>query len=122
MKKLLRLLSQLRPRIRPQGLLQLKFKVSTLVLLLADSFHAVHKPQVPPTEEKGVEKNRRSIPALLAGAYTTILLVMVVRVKWGWRAPPPALGWAEFTIMMECRLEGGHCQSVCTLSSVVPPV
>ncbi len=32
--------------------------------------------------------------------------------------PPPSPGWAEFTITMECTSESGHCQSICTLSSV----
>jgi hypothetical protein len=32
--------------------------------------------------------------------------------------PPPLAGWAEFTIMMECSSESGHCQSTCNLSSV----
>jgi hypothetical protein len=27
--------------------------------------------------------------------------------------------WAEFNIMMECTPETGHCQSICTLSSVI---
>ncbi len=33
--------------------------------------------------------------------------------------PPHSPDWAEFTIMMECTPESGHCQSICTLSSVV---
>ncbi len=44
---------------------------------------------------------------------------MVVRVKGVGCAvhPLPSPGWAEFTVMMECRPESGHCQSS-TLSSV----
>jgi hypothetical protein len=44
---------------------------------------------------------------------------MVDREKGGGRAavhpPPPSLGWADFTLMMECTPESGHCHSVCTL-------
>jgi hypothetical protein len=47
------------------------------------------------------------------------LLVMVDRVKGGWRAaahPLPSPGWADFTLMMECTPESGrghcHCHSV----------
>jgi len=32
---------------------------------------------------------------------------------------PPTPDWAEFTIMMECTPESGHCQSICTHSSVM---
>ncbi len=70
-----------------------------------------------PQRRKGLRRNRRSVSALSAGAYTTTLLMMVDRVKRGGRAPPPSSGWAEFTIMMECTLKSGHCQSS-TLSSV----
>jgi hypothetical protein len=57
-----------------------------------------------------------SVSALSAGAYTTTLLVMVDRVKWGGRAPPPPHHHqADFTIIMKCTPESGHCHSVCTL-------
>jgi hypothetical protein len=63
------------------------------------------------------EKGRAEIggvSALSAGVYTTTKLVMVDRVKGGGREPTPSPGWAEFTIMMECTPESGHCQSICT--------
>ncbi len=47
-------------------------------------------------------RNRGIVSALSAGAYTTMMLVMVVRVKGEGRAPPPTPDWADFTIMMEC--------------------
>jgi hypothetical protein len=57
-----------------------------------------------------------STSALSAGAYTkTLLVLMVDRVKGGWRAHPPTPGWPDVTIMMECSPESGHCHSVCTL-------
>jgi hypothetical protein len=31
---------------------------------------------------------------------------------------PPSPGWAEFTIMMECTPENGHCQYIYTLATV----
>jgi hypothetical protein len=30
-----------------------------------------------------------------------------------WREPPTSPGWADFTIMMECMPESGHCHSSC---------
>ncbi len=60
------------------------------------------------------EKIGESVSALSAGAHTTILLVMVDRVKGGVCVPPPSPGWTDFTIMMECTstLESGHSHSV----------
>jgi hypothetical protein len=52
--------------------------------------------------------------ALLAGAHTTTLLVMVDTVKgWG-RAISYTFtrGCVDLTIMMECTPESGHCHSV----------
>jgi hypothetical protein len=52
----------------------------------------------------------------------TTFLVMGERGPEGGRAPPrppPSPGWADFTIMMECTPEIGHCHSV---YSVVLPV
>jgi hypothetical protein len=48
------------------------------------------------------------------------LLVMVDRVKGelAYIPRPHQAAWAEFTIMMECTPESGHCQSICNLSSV----
>jgi hypothetical protein len=42
---------------------------------------------------------------------------MVDIVKEDGRTPPttPTPGWANFSIMMECTPESGHCPSVCTL-------
>jgi hypothetical protein len=40
-----------------------------------------------PQRRKGWRRNRRSVPALSVGAYTTTLLLMVDIVKGGWRAP-----------------------------------
>ncbi len=40
-------------------------------------------------------------------------------VKGGGRAPPPSPDWTEFTITMEWTRESGHCQYICTLSSVL---
>ncbi len=38
---------------------------------------------------------------------------MVDRVKGGGRVPPhPSPGWADFTIIMECKQENGHCHAV----------
>ncbi len=55
----------------------------------------------------GWRRNRGSVSALTAGAYTTAFLMMVDRVKGGGRAPPPPPpGWADFTT------ESGHCHSV----------
>jgi hypothetical protein len=59
------------------------------------------------TVEKRVEEKKEI--ALSARAYTTTLLVIVDRVRGDGRAPPPSPGWAEFTIMMECTRESGHC-------------
>jgi hypothetical protein len=56
-----------------------------------------------------------SVPAISAVAYTTTLLVMVDRMKGGGRAPPPSPCWADFTIMMECTTESGHCRSAYSL-------
>ncbi len=50
-------------------------------------------------------RNRGSVSAISAGAYTTTLFVMVDLVKGGGRAPPPAPAWANFSIMMECTPE-----------------
>ncbi len=72
-----------------------------------------------PQRRKGQRRNRRSLPALSDGAYTTTLLVMVDRVKGGGRVPPHSAGWAEFTIMIEYTPESGHCRSIWTLLSVV---
>ncbi len=58
------------------------------------------------------------VPALSAGAYTSILL-MVNRVKGGGAHHPPSPSWAEFTILIECTPESSHWQSSCTLSSVI---
>ncbi len=49
--------------------------------------------------------------AFLPKEYSTTLLVMVDRVKGEWRAPAPSPGWADFTIMMECTPDSGHCHS-----------
>jgi hypothetical protein len=55
--------------------------------------------------------------------YTTTLPLMVDRVKGEGHTPPmggaPSPVWAEFTIMMECTPESGHCQPICSLSSVL---
>jgi hypothetical protein len=52
--------------------------------------------------------------ALSSGVYTATLLVMIGRMKGGGGAFPPAPGWAEFTIMIECTNtpESGDCQSI----------
>jgi hypothetical protein len=62
-----------------------------------------------------VEKNRGSVSALSAGAYTATLYVMITIVKGGERAPPNSIAWANFSIMIECTPESGNCHSVCTL-------
>ncbi len=41
--------------------------------------------------------------------------MMENRVRWGGRAPPPYPDRADFSIMMECTPEIGHCHSVCTI-------
>ncbi len=69
------------------------------------------------------EKGRGEIGGLdltsqLKRTYTSTLLVIVDGVKGRRHTPPGSPGWAEFTIMMECTSESGHCQSICTLSPV----
>jgi hypothetical protein len=34
---------------------------------------------------------------------------------WACTLTPPVPGWANFSIMMECTPESGHCHSVCSL-------
>ncbi len=53
-----------------------------------------------------------SVSTLSAGAYPATLYVMVYRVKEGGRVPPPSTAKADFSIMMECKPEIGHCHSV----------
>jgi hypothetical protein len=63
-------------------------------------------------------RNRGSVSALSAGAYTTTLYVIVDIIKRGGRAlpkSPPSPGSANFSIMMECMPENGSCHSLCTL-------
>ncbi len=60
-------------------------------------------------------RNRGSVSAVSAGAYTTILYVMGDRMKWEGVHPPASQGWADFSIMIEYTLESGHCHSVFTL-------
>ncbi len=55
-------------------------------------------------------KQGQCISAHSAGAYTATLLVMVIVVKGGGRAPPTLTSQANFTLMMECTPESG-----CTL-------
>ncbi len=54
-----------------------------------------------------MSRNRRSVSALSAGAYTTTFALdgRYSRVKEGGRAPPSTPGWADFTTMMECTPE-----------------
>jgi hypothetical protein len=61
----------------------------------------------------GIEEKQGecTVYVLSAGAYTTTMLVMVDRVKGGGVHPPPSPDWADFTIMMECTPESGHCHS-----------
>jgi hypothetical protein len=76
---------------------------------------------VSPTEYiQGKSRNRVSVSAHSAGAYTTTLYVMVDTVKGGGSTPQPSPDWANFSIMMECTPESGHCHSVCTLWSEKP--
>jgi hypothetical protein len=50
------------------------------------------------------------------------LYMMLDRVKGGWACiPPPLPAWADFSIVMECTPESGHCHSVCTLCSKLFP-
>ncbi len=46
-----------------------------------------------------------------AGAYSITLIDILDRVKGGVHLPP-SLGWADFTILMECTPESGRCHSV----------
>ncbi len=69
---------------------------------------------------QGQSRNRGSVSALSAGAYTTTLYVMVDIVKRGGRAPtPPPItpGWANFYIITECTPESGNCHSVYYVAS-----
>jgi hypothetical protein len=52
------------------------------------------------------------VSSLSAGAYTATLYVMVTIKKGGGRAPPHSPARADFSIMMECTPEFGHCHSV----------
>ncbi len=48
---------------------------------------------------------------------TPRLPVMLDKVKGkGVQAPARTPGWADFTSMMECTLESGHCHSVYSVS------
>jgi hypothetical protein len=53
---------------------------------------------------------------LQCGVYVhgTFVYVMVKIVKGDGRAPPPTPSRADFSVMMGCTLEIGHCHSVCT--------
>jgi hypothetical protein len=64
------------------------------------------------TYRDGVEI-RGCVSAVSAGAYTTTLYVMVIKVKGVGRAPPTltSLG-CFFTLMTECTPVSGHCHSV----------
>ena len=59
-----------------------------------------------------VEMKRVSVSAHSAGAYTATLLVMVMVVKGGGRAPLTLISQANFTLMMECTPESGRYHSV----------
>jgi hypothetical protein len=41
-------------------------------------------------------------------------------VKGGGRATPPSPAWAEFTLMLECTPESGHCYARCVLCGFTP--
>ncbi len=84
------------------------------ILVIRISPQWFYKTKDPPYRDR-VEIGLVSAHA--AGAYTTILCVMIDIVKEGGRAPPTltSLGW--FSIMMWCTPESGHCHSVCTLWS-----
>jgi hypothetical protein len=55
------------------------------------------------------------VSALSAEAYTTTSLRDGSFSEGSGRALPPTQGWADFSIMMVCTPESGHCHSVCTL-------
>jgi hypothetical protein len=55
------------------------------------------------------------VSALSVGAHTATLYVMVNKVKGDGRAPSPKPSQADFSIMMGCTPEIGHCHSVCAL-------
>jgi hypothetical protein len=57
------------------------------------------------------------VSSLSAGAYTATLYVMVTIKKGVGEHPPhsPARADIDFSIMMECTPEIGHCHSVCIL-------
>ncbi len=55
----------------------------------------------------------------LPSNHITNLLVMVARVKGEGGAPPPILGWADFTNVMECTPESVHCHLPVYLYSLV---
>jgi hypothetical protein len=57
------------------------------------------------------------VSAHSAGEYTVTLLVMVIVVKGGGRAPPTLTSQANFTLMMECTPESGRYHSVYSVVS-----
>ncbi len=59
--------------------------------------------------------NRVSVSAHSAGSYTATLLVMVIVVKGGGRAPPSLISQANFTLMMECIRQKAAVTTLCTL-------
>jgi hypothetical protein len=84
--------------------------------IVVDTFLLLSPPQ---STYRGRVRNRGSVSALSAGAYTTTLYVMVNIVKGDGVHPQPSPDWANFSSMMDCTLESGVCHSVCALCS--PP-
>jgi hypothetical protein len=65
-------------------------------------------------------RNRVSVSAHSAGAYTATLLVMVNVIKRDGRAPPPSPARANFTLMTECTPESSGCNSVYSVPETDP--
>jgi hypothetical protein len=53
-----------------------------------------------------------SVSALSAGVQTTTLYAILDIGKRGGRGAPPVQAWGDFTLMLECTPDSGHCRTV----------
>ncbi len=60
-------------------------------------------------------KQRLQLCVLCGVHHNFVRDIDIVKRGWACTPPPPSTGWADFSIVMECALESGHCHDMCTL-------